>query len=144
MTLALLLTALTAPASAGPDLVRPPPQRCLPGPMFSHLVEDPDDIVYAGLDEAQVASALEVFLPQTRRCFPDSIPDDGELMVLLDVSCGGQVDGVSVLESAELAPDVVSCVGETLQYTPFPAHDVPTGVSVAYTVRFEAPARRQP
>ncbi len=143
MTTALILAAFATHAHAEP-LLAPEPKRCLPGPLFTHLQEDPDAVAYQGLSTTDVSRTMSSFLPATRRCFPEGIDVDGELEAWLEVGCDGLVTQVEVARSQNLTAPQEACIVDTLVLASFPAHDDPEGVTFGYTLRIDAPAGARP
>jgi hypothetical protein len=116
----------------------PPLQACLAAPTLNGAAgEEPEMVASRGLTRAQIVTAMQQTLKQTRRCIPGAWPM-GVIDLQIEVACTGRVARVSVSDSGGMDADLVACVKDTLRYTGFPAHDMPDGFSFGYPMRFEA------
>ena len=115
-------------------MVLPPLQPCLAGPQdVAEGGDDPAFAASAGLDGGQIRGALAAFESNLARCLaPDSPAGTADLE--LTVACSGRVAAVSVVDDGGLPDALVACVADTLLYVPFPAHDMPDGLTIGYPV----------
>lgn len=130
----------TPPAEG--TLQPPAPKPCLAGPSADDLDNNGDEAAFAasaGLSEAQISTAMNGFLPTLSRCLVPGEPTQGVLLLDITVACSGVVSGVDVLDDDGLPAGVVSCVPKTLRAAPFPAHDMPDGMTFRYPMRFSGP-----
>jgi hypothetical protein len=111
-------------------LHRPKPKPC------KKLVDEGGELVMSqGLDETEIRTAMNAFLPNALRCVPEGWTTSGTIDTRVTVGCDGVVDTVEVLDGGGFPSDMVRCVKETIGYAPFPAHDQPDGMVFEYPVR---------
>lgn len=115
-------------------LAMPPAQPCLVGPQdVAEGGDDPAFAASAGLDGDQIRAALSAFESNLVRCLGADMPS-GTADMELTVACTGRVSSVAVLDDGGLPDALVRCVADTLAFVPFPAHDMPDGLTIGYPV----------
>jgi len=124
-----------AETSSPTGLSLPPERPCLAGPSVDGSGDEPEFAASAGLSHTQTRQAMDRFLPQLHRCIEGDWPD-GTVRLSITVACTGRVDRVGVLDGGGLSGELTSCIAETLQYAPFPAHDLPDGETFTYPMTF--------
>ena len=87
-----------------------------------------------GLDGVQVSSALSAFEPKLVRCLVAGEALSGTMEFEVTVACTGRVTGVALLDADGLPGRPTACVGDTLRFAAFPAHDMPDGFTFGYPV----------
>lgn len=134
------ILATLALAHAEPTaLTMPTPQTCVQG-LFAH---DPEFAVYEGLSFGQIRDSLDDFQDELLRCVSASQGVRGTVEMQINVGCDGVIDEITVIDSSGLQDSTVSCVTDTLSYTPFPAHDTPEGVVFLYPMTLDVPPGAQ-
>ena len=128
--------SVAGPGQAPSVLRMPAPQNCLAGPDIDASGDDPEMAASAGLSYGQTKAALDGFLGNLTRCVPPG-GVDGTLDLRLTVGCDGRVRSVEAADSGGLPADLVGCVRETLQYVPFPPHDIADGFTFEYPLTFQ-------
>ncbi|MBT3219908.1 MAG: LysM peptidoglycan-binding domain-containing protein, partial [Proteobacteria bacterium] len=122
-----VVTSRKKPAGRA-DLVMPQEKPCLAGPSMDDLDQDEGWLGSEGLSHNQIASSMGAFVHQVLPCISTGSADPvAELELEFTVACTGRVKQIVVVESGDWSPEVSDCVTETLKYTPFPAHDLPSG-----------------
>ncbi len=58
-------------------------------------------------------------------------------MLDLVVGCDGRVSDAEVLSDQTGADGFADCVADVMEHAPFPAHDMPDGVSFSVPLRYE-------
>lgn len=116
-------------------LALPPAQKCLAGP--SDVAGDEGMAASTGLSLEQLRAAMGGFVGNTLRCLPEG-GLDGTIDLSITVACTGRVASVRAIDDGGVPHAVVSCVTDTLRYTPFPAHDMPDGFEFEYPLTFTA------
>ena len=124
----------TPSAKRTKGLVLPAKKKCLAGPSLDALSDDEPDIQGSiGLSHSDIRQPMSNFLPTLSRCFDDGWPE-GRVLFEMTAGCNGRVSDISVLDAGGLAPQTVECMRTTLFYVPFPAHDMPDGMTFQYPV----------
>ena len=124
----------TEPSKKAKGLTLPAKKTCLAGPSLDDLSNDEPDIQSSiGLSHSDIQQPMARFLPILSRCFEGPWPE-GRVLFELTAGCNGRVKDVSVLDSGGLASQSVECMRTTLFYVPFPAHDMPDGMTFQYPV----------
>ena len=114
------------------------PKPCLAGPTLAEA-EDGSEPAFAasqGLTEAEISAAMNAFLPTLSTCLPTGEPVTGVLLLDMTVACTGVVASVAVADDGDLPAGLISCVTADLRAAPFPAHDLPDGMTFRYPMRF--------
>ena len=84
----------------------------------------------------QIGDAVRGFQRQTLRC-SDGRSASGTLVLDITAGCDGVVSDVDVLSDDTGDSSFGECVADVMAYAPFPAHDMPDGVSFTLPLRYE-------
>ena len=132
--------AARSPSDAGSSevsLKMPDPKDCLLGPELDDLSAEEQMIGSAGLTDAQVRDAMRAFVGNTLVCIEgaDATPER-PLLMEITAGCDGRVAQIAVLDRGDWTVEMAACVTNILGYTPFPAHDLPSGEAFRYPLTY--------
>jgi hypothetical protein len=127
LSLALSLTAAQAAE----------PLKCLPPPDLDDLQGEEGILYSSGLTSSQVALTMDDASFQAAACVEPGASVQGDVEVSLRVDCTGRVVSVEAERVRSLRPEVVECVLEVFEKTPFPAHDVRGGFDFGYVMTLD-------